>query len=280
MCVNYDSIIRKAVIPAAGLGTRLRPLTNILAKEMLPLGSKPAVQYIIDELHGIGISDIIFVVSPSKHSIREYFGETACNGDINLHYVVQDPLNGLANAILQAESAVGGENFIVALGDTILLSKNSRSPIERLVDAYRDNPAYAAITVERIDISDANMYGMVKPVAEYTDNNFEICDLVEKPRVEESPSDFAIGGRYIFPSDIFDWIRHTPKGFGGEQQITDVLKLCISGGNRVWCAPILEGEKRYDIGSIYSYCEAFTAACIFDDDLNVCVKKAVQIIKS
>ncbi len=268
--------IRKAVIPAAGLGTRLRPLTSITAKEMLPLGPKPAVQYIIEELHSAGISDIIFVVSSQKPGIRNYFGDSTCDGQVRVSYVLQDVQKGLAHAILQAEDAVGGEPFIVALGDTIITSRQQTSPISRLIDAYSCNPAFASITVEKVPMEDVYRYGMVKPVAQVSTEAFEIDGLIEKPKIEESPSDYAIGGRYIFASEIFDYIRKTPPGALGEIQITDAARLAIADGGRVWCSPVLHGERRYDIGNFKTYCEAFAAVCMLDAELSQSIVSAAK----
>jgi len=269
--------VLKAVIPAAGHGTRLRPLTSITPKEMLPLGRKPAVEYIVEELHAAGINDIIFVVSPSKPRIQEYFGESTCQGQVRVRYVIQEPQRGLADAILQAEEAVAGEQFVVALGDSVIVSRQRMSPLARLIAAYQANPAFAALTVERVPIQDSCRYGMVKPAAKVAGDMFEIDGLVEKPKMEDSPSEYAIAGRYIFDAGIFDWIRRTPPGVGGEHQITDSIRLSIAHGERVWCAPLLAGEKRYDIGNFKTFCEAFTAICMLDAELAPSVRQAAQI---
>lgn len=257
--------ISKAVIPAAGLGTRLRPLTSITPKEMLPLGCKPTVEYIVEELHAAGINDIIFVVSPLKPRIQEYFGDKTCGGRVRVRYVLQEEQLGLAHAILQAEDAVAGEQFVVALGDSVIVSRREVSPLVRLIEAYRGNPAYAAITVEEVPVEDSIKYGMVKPLDRAGGDAFEIDGLIEKPKPEDAPSDYAIAGRYIFDPGIFDIIRRTPAGVGGEQQITDSIKLSLEEGKRVWCAPLTPAtEKRYDIGSFRTYCEAFVAMCMLD----------------
>lgn len=270
------SRIYKAVIPAAGHGTRLQPLTYIAPKEMLPLGRKPTVEHIVEELHGIGISDIIFVVSLQKAGIQQYFGESACNGEVRIKYVVQEEQKGLAHAILQAEDEVAGEHFVVALGDSVILSRRPVAPIARLVEAYKSNPALASIIVERVPAEDAYRNGMVKPIGDTGRDSFEIEGLIEKPKPGESPSDFAIGGRYVFDPEIFDWIRKTPPGACNELQITDSVRLGMLAGNRVWCAPLQSGENRYDIGNIKTYCEAFAAVCMFDNDVAPLVSDVVQ----
>ncbi|HEY3299062.1 MAG TPA: sugar phosphate nucleotidyltransferase [Armatimonadota bacterium] len=273
MFSRTDSI-RKAVIPAAGYGTRLRPLTRITAKELLPLGRKPTVEYVVEELHSVGVDCIIFVISPHKTSIREYFGDSACEGKVAIKYVLQETQRGLADAILCAEKAVDGEDFIVALGDTVIASETPSAALERVLSAYRSNPAFASIVVERVPVQESSRYGMVRPVGDSTGEHFEVDLLVEKPAVGCSPSDFAIGGRYIFNSGIFELIRRTSPGAGGEQQITDSIGLAISEGHRVWCVPVVEGERRYDIGNIVTYCEAFTAMCMLDTELSSSIRKA------
>ena len=279
MTTGDRSRILKAVIPAAGHGTRLRPLTSITPKEMLPLGRKPAVEYIVEELHAAGINDIIFVVSPLKPRIQEYFGDSTCQGRVRVRYVIQDPQRGLADAILQAEEAVAGEHFVVALGDSVIVSRQQVSPLARLMAAYQANPAFAAITVERVPIRDSYRYGMVKPAAGSPaagGDAFEIEALVEKPKVEESPSEYAIAGRYIFAPKIFDCIRRTQPGAGGELQITDSIKLGLAEGEPVWCSPLLDGERRYDIGNFKTFCEAFTAICMLDAELAPLVREAAR----
>jgi UTP--glucose-1-phosphate uridylyltransferase len=268
--------IKKAVIPAAGLGTRLKPLTSITPKEMLPLARKPAVEYIVEELHSAGIDDIIFVVSPLKPRIQEYFGDSTCGGQVRVRYVVQETQKGLADAILQAEKAVGDEHFVVALGDSVIVSNQQISPLERLLASYVENQAFAAITVEPVPLEDSPKYGMVKPAGAVVGNAFRITALVEKPRVEESPSNYAIAGRYVFSPSIFDYIRRTSPGALGELQITDSIRLGIEEGKSVWCAPLFEGERRYDIGNFATFCEAFVAMCMLDKELAPLVCRVVD----
>jgi UTP--glucose-1-phosphate uridylyltransferase len=268
--------IRKAVIPAAGLGTRLKPLTDIAPKEMLPLGRKPAVEYIIEELHETGIEDIIFVISPEKMLIRDYFGESACGGAVRVSYVIQQEQLGLAHAILCAETAVAGEQFAVALGDSVILTKGKTPPFQRMLEAFHASPAVAAITVERVRIEDAYRYGMVNPLGTIGDDSFEIAGLVEKPKPEDAPSNYAIGGRYVFDPAIFDMIRETKPGAGGELQITDSIALAMRSGNRVWCTPLTQGERRYDVGNFQILCEAYVALSLRDPELAPFVEKAYR----
>lgn len=270
------SRITKAVVPVAGRGTRLRPLTNVIPKEMLPLGRRPALEYILEELHSVGVNCIIFVVSPTKSAIREHFGDHAFDGQVDLKYVVQNEQHGLADAILHGEELVAGDDFIVALGDTVILSRRPENPLKRLLSARRASNASTGMLVERVPEKDTFMYGIVKPAGSAAGEAFEIDGLVEKPSLGTAPSDFAIGGRYVFESGIFDWIRRTPPGVGGELQITDSIRLAMEAGGRVCCVPVLEGESRFDIGNFKIFCEAFTTVCMQDEELSPSVVKAVN----
>lgn len=268
--------IRTALIPAAGFGTRLKPLTNIAPKEMLPLGRKPTVQYIVEELHAAGIDDIIFIISPQKTLIRDYFGDTTCDGSVRLRYVIQEEQLGLSHAILCAEEAVGGSHFAVALGDSVIISRESAPPLQRMLRSYADNPAFGVITVEKVDLAESYKYGMVRPISEPGSQPFEISGLVEKPKPEISPSRFAVGGRYAFGPEIFDLIRRTPPGVGGEMQITDAIALGMAEGGRVWCTPLTAEEHRHDIGNFETMCEAYVALSLLDPELAPSVAKAVR----
>lgn len=274
MAESTNLPITHAVIPAAGLGVRMKPLTSIAPKEMLPLGCKPAAQHIIDELQSVGVTDITFVISHIKDSIRGYFGESACDGTVRLQYVYQEEQRGLADSILQAEKMVDGKPFIVALGDTIIVSEKQVQPLARLINICQSQEAYAGISIEKVATTDCHRYGMVRPSAKSCEWEFEIDMAIEKPDVDHCPSNYAIGGRYVFDYGIFDLIRRTKPGIGGEQQITDSIMLGILEGRSVWCAPLFEDEYRYDIGNFEVYCEAFTAICLRDKKLAPSVVRA------
>lgn len=270
-----SSGIRRAVIPAAGHGTRLRPLTDITPKELLPLGPKPTAEFIVEELHAVGVNHITFVVSPQKESVQEYFGDSACGGDVCISYVEQDAQRGLADAILRVEEAVAGDDFIVALGDTVITSVGGSVPLKRLVEAHQAKQAFATIIVERVPAAEVHKYGIVNPVGR-TRGPFEIRGLVEKPRRQDAPSNYAIAGRYVFRTQIFQYIRCTCPGADGEYQITDSVRLSIDDGARVWCVALEDGECRYDIGSVASYCEAFAAMCMLNPETTVAIERAVE----
>ena len=179
MAESTNLPITHAVIPAAGLGVRMKPLTSIAPKEMLPLGCKPAAQHIIDELQSVGVTDITFVISHIKDSIRGYFGESACDGTVRLQYVYQEEQRGLADSILQAEKMVDGKPFIVALGDTIIVSEKQVQPLARLINICQSQEAYAGISIEKVATTDCHRYGMVRPSAKSCEWEFEIDMAIE-----------------------------------------------------------------------------------------------------
>jgi UTP--glucose-1-phosphate uridylyltransferase len=253
----------------------MRPLTSVIPKEMLPLGGRPAVEHIIEELHSAGINDIIFVVSNEKPGIRSYFGSGG--GGISISYVFQEEQRGLADAILCAEESVCGQDFVVALGDTVMVSREQVSPTGRLISSFLQRRAFASIIVERVPEEDCVRYGMVRPSGASSGGSFPIDGLVEKPAPGESPSNLAIGGRYVFSPGIFDCIRRTGPGALGEIQITDAVGEGIACGESVWCTEISSGEGRYDIGSISSYCRAFAAVCALDSELARSVSAGLQL---
>jgi len=254
--------VRKAVIPAAGKGTRLLPLTRTVPKEMLPLGRKPVLHHIVDELLAAGLEQILFVISADKNCIPRYFDD----GCGRFFSVVQDSQIGLADAVSKAEDFAAGEPVAVALGDSVISSGEPTHVTKRLLDAYQSLDAGCVIAVEEVPETDAPRYGIVKPKTDVSDL-FEIEDLIEKPPVHELPSNLAIAGRYVLSPEMFELIRRVEPGAGGELQLTDAIRLAIAAGKRVWCARLTKNEKRIDIGTFASYFEALMAACCSDEEL-------------
>ena len=265
---------KKAVIPAAGIGTRLLPATKSQPKEMLPVGRKPTIQYVVEEIYGAGIKEVLIVTSELKRAIEDHFDpDTALMArlardnksisplqhvglDLELFYTRQSNPTGLADAIGQAEHFVGDEPFIVCLGDAIIASQTPGHVLKRLMDAFTANGASGVILFQTVEREAVSRYGIAAPKGEPGDV-FEIEDLVEKPSVEEAPSRLAITARYVFSPEIFDYIRQTPPGQGGEVQITDSIRLMLKAGRKVFGVRLEDGEKRYDVGNFRSYFEAF-----------------------
>ncbi|MGH9844291.1 MAG: UTP--glucose-1-phosphate uridylyltransferase [Blastocatellia bacterium] len=277
--------IRKAVIPVAGLGTRLLPATKSQPKEMLPVGKKPIVQYIVEELHLCGLEDALFVTGRGKSSIEDHFDDDpdlirslreAGKEDlleelqyerlgVHFLYTRQRRQRGLGDAILCAEHFAGTEPFVVALGDSIIGRHKPSQIVQRLIAAFEAHDAACAVAVEEVSADQVSMYGIVKPAPGAEDTEvFEMIDLVEKPTREDAPSRLAIAGRYVLSPAIFDAIRRTGFDHRGELQLTDAIQLMLREGRKIVGVRLHAGEKRYDIGNFESYFETFVEFALTD----------------
>jgi UTP--glucose-1-phosphate uridylyltransferase len=256
-------MIKKAVIPAAGLGTRFLPVTKNSPKEMLPLVDKPAIQYVVEEAVSSGIEDIIIVTGRGKRSIEDHFdmayelehflkknGEYEKLREIqeisnlaDICYVRQKEPLGLGHAILCAKKHVEDEPFAVLLGDDIVFSEIPCTL--QLIEQFEKFNA-SIIAVERVPLDRIESYGIVKYVESGSQNLFLITDLVEKPRKEDAPSDLGILGRYILTPAIFDCIEKTDRGYGDEIQLTDALRI-LREKEDLYAFEFY--GKRYDLGN-------------------------------
>lgn len=245
--------ITKAVIPAAGKGTRLLPLTKAVPKELIPLGTKPVLEHIVEEVVQSGITEILFVISEEKTAIRSHFG-SGCHG-ARFTYAFQVEQKGLADAVYCGKDFVGDSPFAVVLGDSIIDTDQPVLPFRRVLDTYETTGAAGVIVVQKTPLEEVSRYGIVKPKDE-VGPSFEIDALVEKPKPEDAPSEYAIAGRYAFDATIFDCIDRTPRGANGEYQITDSIGILLQDGKEVWCVALGENEIRRDIGTFPSYFEA------------------------
>jgi len=272
--------IRKAVIPAAGLGTRFLPATKAIPKEMLPIVDKPTIQYIVEEIIASGIEDILIITGRNKGSIEEHFDRSveleehlARNNQeelleevrkiskmINIHTVRQkDPL-GLGHAIYCAKSFVGNEPFAVLLGDDVV---DSQKPcLKQMIEVFEQYNS-TILGVQPVAWENVNKYGIVSG-SKINDKIYIVKDLVEKPEVEKAPTNIAILGRYIITPKIFKILENTKKGVGGEIQLTDALKE-ICNIEDVY-AYTFEG-RRYDVGSKIGFLEATVDFALKRDDL-------------
>jgi UTP--glucose-1-phosphate uridylyltransferase len=277
------SEINIAVVPVAGMGTRLLPATKSQPKEMLPVGRKPVVQYVVEELNRVGINRLLFITGSGKHSIENHFdlvpeltqalredGKEELLAELSFirapmqyFYTRQRQLLGLGHAVLCAEPFVGRQPFVVALGDSIIgLNAKSRI-VERMKKCFADNNADAVIAFEEVPPEDVFKYGIASPKS--SGDQFEIEDLVEKPDVGESPSNLAIAARYILSPDIFDALKRTKPGVGDEIQLTDAIRLLLKDGGKVYGVKLNESEQRYDIGNFGSYFKAFAEFALADE---------------
>ena len=254
--------VRKAVIPAAGLGTRLLPITKEMPKEMLPIVDKPAIHYVVEEAVKAGIDDILIITGKGKRAIEDYFDRSfelefylkekgkleelkqieEIGEMVDIYYVRQKKPLGLGDAILHAEKHVNGEPFAVLLGDDIIVSQKPAT--KQLIEIAEKRKA-SVIGVESVPWELVNKYGIVdgEPIEE---GLYIVRHLVEKPSIQEAPSNVAIIGRYILTPEIFDALRETPLGRGGEIQLTDALQILLP--NQEIFAKEIKGE-RYDVGS-------------------------------
>ena len=240
-------MISHAVVPVAGLGTRLLPVTKAVPKELLPVGGKPVVAHIVEELAGAGIERVLFVTRRDKRAIEEHFGA----GDVQrtYGYVLQPQPRGLGDAVLCAEGHVAAGPFAVALGDC---PYTGGGLTRALIDVVESGRADAAVAVERVGRARASRYGIVVAGADGI-----VTDLVEKPA--DPPSDLAIAARYVLPPTIFAALRATAPGAGGELQLTDALALLVRQGLRLAAIELPAGVERHDVGSIEGYERAFDA---------------------
>lgn len=264
--------VTKAVIPAAGLGTRVLPATKAQPKEMLVIVDKPSLQYIVEELVESGITDIVIVTGRNKNSIEDHFDfsyeleDTLFNsGKIdllnkideissmaNIFYVRQNHPMGLGHAILKAKPFIGDDPFVIALGDDIVY--NPETPVSKqLIDIYEKTGA-SVIGVQEVADKDVSKYGIVKPSVVIDERTVEMEDFVEKPSIEEAPSKMACLGRYLLSGDIFKYLEETEPGKGGEIQLTDGILKMLKSGEKV-VAHNFHG-KRYDIGNKFGLLKA------------------------
>ncbi|AOY75612.1 UTP--glucose-1-phosphate uridylyltransferase GalU [Clostridium formicaceticum] len=292
--------VRKAIIPAAGLGTRFLPATKAQPKEMLPIVDKPTLQYIIEEAVASGIEEILIITGRNKKSIEDHFDksvelelelETKGKHDllaevrkisdmVNIHYIRQKEAKGLGHAIHCAKSFIGNEPFAVLLGDDIVHHPN-KPCLKQMIDAYSEYKT-SILGVQEVAREDVCKYGIVEG-KHIEDRVYKVKGLVEKPAVEEAPSNVAILGRYIINPAIFDILEDTEPGAGGEIQLTDALKVLAE--REAMYAYNFEG-RRYDVGDKQGFLEATVEFALRREDLreaflkylNKIVEKETEVV--
>jgi UTP--glucose-1-phosphate uridylyltransferase len=269
-----------AVIPAAGFGTRLRPLTNTLPKEMLPVGRYLALEQIVAEMRAAGITKIVFVLSPVKEPlIRGRFGDTDPETGMTFAYALQPEMRGLGDAVLQAEPYVPkGQPFVVALGDAVFEEPEVGGLTRRLAVATAEADAAVGLTVQRVPRERISKYGVVKPASSPTPEGdfFRITDIIEKPSPEEAPSEYAATARYVVSSDVFAVLRETKPGKGGEIQFTDAMRALLAEGRTGVAVPLRSSEARHDLGGLESYFKAFAAFALADPDYGASLRTYLE----
>lgn len=272
--------IRKAIIPAAGLGTRFLPATKSQPKEMLPIVDKPTIQYIVEEAVQSGIEDIIIVTGRNKRSIEDHFDKSVelelqleknnkkelleiardVSEIANIHYIRQKEPKGLGHAILTAKNFIGNEPFAVLLGDDIIHSE--KPCLKQMIEVFEEYKT-SILGVQQVPETDVNKYGIVK--GKHIEGRvYKVKDMVEKPKQEEAPSNIAILGRYIITPTIFKYLEDQEAGAGGEIQLTDSLKR-LSNEEAMY-AYDFEGE-RYDVGNKIGFLKATVEFALRRNDL-------------
>jgi UTP--glucose-1-phosphate uridylyltransferase len=292
-------LIRKAIIPAAGLGTRFLPATKAQPKEMLPIVDKPAIQYIVEEAIASGIEDIIIVTGRNKRAIEDHFDRSvelemmlaekekqdllSLVVDIgrmaDIHYIRQKEPLGLGHAVLCARKFIGNEPFAVLLGDDIMQS--DPPCLAQMMRLYEQTHS-PIVAVSKVPYEDVSKYGIISPVTgdllnRRSDDSIRIADLVEKPTREAAPSDLAIIGRYILDSSIFDILERSKPSSGGEIQLTDALRE-LNVTHPMLALPY--SGKRFDVGDKFGFIQATIELALqkeeLEGDLKAYLKKVVE----
>jgi len=272
--------ITRAIVPAAGRGTRLYPITKAQPKEMLPLGPRPVIQGVAEELIAAGVTDILLITGDTKRAIEDHFdpasGLTPENAPAETRQFALDPTSarfyslrqgeprGLGHAVSCGAKFAGDEHVVVALGDCIL---TSREPLTRMVRLHERYEADISIVVQRVSLEATRRYGIIDPGDGLDEDCFEMRDIVEKPGPDAAPSQFAVAARYVFSPEIFDYLSGLKPGLGDEIQLTDAIRAMIADGHRAVAVPLAEGEHRLDVGNYASYGRAFIRTMLTDSEL-------------
>ena len=289
--------VKKAIIPAAGLGTRFLPATKALAKEMLPIVDTPTIQYIIQEAVDSGIEEILIITNSNKHAMENHFDrsyelearlsesgkmeQVKMIQDIadmaNIYYIRQKEPKGLGHAVLCAKSFIGDEPFAVLLGDDVVVN-DAKPALKQLIDAYVYKEA-SVVGVQTVEHGEIDKYGIVSPSNSYQrecgGRLVKLNDMVEKPNVDEAPSDMAVLGRYVLTPKIFELLENQEKGAGGEIQLTDAIKRLMD--IQAVYAYDFEGI-RYDVGEKIGFIKATIDFALNRDDLKDEVQKYIESI--
>lgn len=262
-------MITKAVIPAAGFGTRFLPATKASPKEMLPIVDTPVIQYVVEEAVASGITDILMVIGKGKRSLEEHFDRSfeleieleakgklkelesirAISNLANIHFVWQKKMLGLGDAIRCARHHVGNEPFAVLLGDTLMQSQNGVPATRQLIDVY-DRFGGCVVALEEVPLSRVSRYGVISG-KQLDERTYRVDDLVEKPSPEEAPSNLVVASRYILTPDIFGYIDAAKPGKGGEIQITDALRARVTAGQPMHGCRVQ--ARRHDAGNTLDF---------------------------
>jgi UTP--glucose-1-phosphate uridylyltransferase len=286
--------VRKADIPAAGLGTRFLPATKALPKEMLPIVDIPTIQYIIQEAVDSGIEEILVITNSNKHAMENHFdvnyeleerlkasGKTEqvkMVRDIanmaNIYYIRQKEPKGLGHAIMCANDFIGDEPFAVLLGDDVVINKEGQPALKQLIEAYQETKS-SVVGVQTVPKETVNKYGIIAPSRSHPAKGrlVKLSDMVEKPKIDKAPSQMAILGRYVLTPEIFDFLETQGKGAGGEIQLTDAIKRLMD--RQAVYAYDFEGN-RYDVGDKFGFIKATVDFALDRPELHDAVAKYIK----
>jgi UTP--glucose-1-phosphate uridylyltransferase len=278
--------LSKAVIPVGGLGTRLLPATKVLPKELLPVGRRPMVQYVVEEMRAAGLENICFVTGRKKTLIQEHFdhdpelvhhlqdrgrdellAELAyLESGLHLQYIRQSGPQGLTDAIALAEDFAGKQSFVMALGDSIICEPEMGTLVRKMIQAHLKNGADATIAVQTVPSEKIRNYNVAIPVesAQADADAFDVADVVARPRSAASASRWAFAARFVLGPTIFPAIRQTRVERGGEVQLIDVLRTLIHRGKKVQAVPLSSAQRWHDIGNFGGYFRAFLEFALTD----------------
>lgn len=272
-----------AIVPVAGHGTRLLPATKSQPKEMLPVGRKPVAQHVVDELALSGVGRLLFITGKGKHSIENHFdidgelieylrhsGREQELAELDFErqkmeyfYTRQRRQLGLGHAVLCARPLVGQQPFVVALGDSIIGVNAQSDIVRRMVEQFESAQADVVVAFEEVPKEEVFRYGIAKPKGAVGET-FELERLVEKPSIEEAPSNLAVAARYVFSPVIFEKLAETQPGKGGEIQLTDAIQMVLEDGGKGIGVCLRPDERRFDIGNYESYFRAFVEFALAD----------------
>ena len=287
--------VKYAVIPCAGYGSRFLPITKGVPKEMCPIVDRPTLDYIVEECLDAGITNIVLIVSEGKDDIKKYYSlnekyeaELRKNGKdsyadlihkiatkATFHYVTQHELLGLGHAVLQAKEVVGDNKFVVCCGDDICTYKG-KSPVAQIVEAFIKNGGHTIVGGQTVEHKNIVKYGSMNVKREVSDRTYELKGIVEKPKLDEAPSDLASLGKWVFNSHIFNELEQTPRGAGGEIQLTDAIARLLNK------EPVFfydfEG-RRYDCGDKLGYLTAIIDVALSREEFREGLIKHIKELK-
>ena len=290
--------ITKAIVPAAGLGTRLLPATKSQPKEMLPVGRKPVVQYVVEELQAAGLRQILIITGRRKRAIEDYFDsdpqlvsvlEQAGNeavladlayleGKARFFYTRQSTPKGLGHAVSLGADFADDDACVVALGDSLIAAEDPATPVRAMMEVHRQLNAAAIVAVEKVPLEEAFRYGIVSiegaepPPGEPV----TVTDIVEKPPLGTAPTTMAVAARYVFSPAIFEALERTLPDERGEIQLTDAIRLLIRMGEPVYAWLLSPDQRRYDVGNFESYFRAFIDFALADERYGYLVRKYIK----